>query len=87
MTVYVGEKFGTVKCSIWPYKYAAHLFADSVPELHRFASSIGLKRQWFQNHHRLPHYDVTAAKRGLAIQKGAIEVDRKTEVTFYRERR
>jgi hypothetical protein len=29
-----------------------------IEELHEFAQSIGLKREWFQDHPRHPHYDV-----------------------------
>jgi hypothetical protein len=84
MAVYVGEQCSTVRTPRWPYKYAAHLFADSLDELHRFALSIGLRRDWFQDHPRLRHYDVTAGKRREAIQKGAVAVPPQTEVAFMR---
>ena len=83
MAVYVGIKFVTVRSLAWPYKWASHLFADSIAELHEFASRLGLKRVWFQDHPRLPHYDVTSNKRTEAIHRGAIEVDRVTEASFY----
>lgn len=85
MAVYVGIEFLTLSTKALPYKYASHLFADSVEELHDFAGRIGLKREWFQNHQRLPHYDITANKRRQAIKNGAIEVDGKFEVKFYRK--
>ena len=84
MAVYVGVKFQTIRSTAWPYKWASHLFADTVAELHEFAARLGLKRSWFQNHTRLPHYDVTSNKRTEAIQRGAITVDMKTEVSFYK---
>lgn len=84
MAVYVGEQFLTVRTHKWPYKYAAHLFADSLEEMHRFALAIGLRRGWFQEHPRLPHYDVTAGKRREAIRKGAVAVPPQTEVAFMR---
>jgi hypothetical protein len=87
MAVYVGIEFQTLCSRVWPYKFASHLFADSIDELHKLAGQIGLKRSWFQNHARLPHYDLTANKRRQAIAKGAIVVDRNFEVKFYRERR
>lgn len=86
MSVYVGEEFCTLRKLVWPYRFAAHLFADSVEELHAFSESIGLRREWFQNHKRLPHYDVTANKRREAIKAGAVEVDKNMEVTFYNKR-
>lgn len=53
-----------------------HMTADTLEELHAMADSIGLKRSWFQPHHQveLAHYDITPAKRVLAIRNGAIEV-------------
>jgi hypothetical protein len=35
-----------------------HLMADSIIELYDAASRAGLKREWFQDHPRHPHYDV-----------------------------
>ena len=35
-----------------------HLMAPSLDALHEVAASIGLKREWFQDHARHPHYDV-----------------------------
>lgn len=57
-----------------------HLFSDNTAALHDFAASIGLKREWFQDRPRFPHYDITPAKRALAIKKGAIPVTRKQAV-------
>lgn len=62
----------------WSLGPSCHMIADTNEELHVFASTIGLKRSWFQNHeHGLPHYDLTASKRRLAVKQGAIEIDRK----------
>ena len=55
----------------------SHMMADTDEELHKFAKNIGLKREWFQTRPGLPwhnHYDVTDAKREMAIRHGAIEV-------------
>lgn len=38
-----------------------HLMANSPAELHAEAQRIGLKREWFQDHPRHPHYDVWGA--------------------------
>jgi hypothetical protein len=51
----------------------AHLWSDtSIEELHAFAQKIGLKRAWFQNKERLPHYDVTGARYKAALAAGAV---------------
>lgn len=42
--------------------------------LHWFASRIGLKREWFQDHDAVPHYDLRASKRKMAVIHGAIEL-------------
>lgn len=53
-----------------------HLSSDlSLKELHVFAYNMGLKREWFQEHKKYPHYDLTtknALKR--AIDKGAKKI-------------
>jgi hypothetical protein len=52
----------------------SHLTADSDDELHRFAQQLGLRREWFQDHHRdatRHHYDVTEPTRQRAIEAGA----------------
>ena len=52
-----------------------HLMSDtSLTELHSLARIIGLKLSWFQDRPGLPHYDLTASKRKLALANGAIEV-------------
>ena len=35
---------------------------DSEDELHKFARKVGLKRQWYQNHPRHPHYDIISPR-------------------------
>ena len=58
----------------WRWTSSCHMFADSVEELHEFASKIGMNRTWFQAK-KLPHYDLTANRRQLALRMGAVEVD------------
>lgn len=65
---------------------SCHLFADAVDELHALASRIGLKRAWFQDH-RLAHYDLTASRRELAIEAGAIPLGRAEAVAIWRRQR
>lgn len=49
-----------------------HLAADSLEELHRFARSIGIRRSWFHQHDRHPHYDLfTEDMRRKALAAGA----------------
>ena len=53
-----------------------HMATDNpdITELHQFASKINLSRSWFQEHTKVPHYDLSSGKRKLAVQNGAIEV-------------
>lgn len=74
MSVYVDDAFDQLPV---PAKWSGggHLQADSLDELHAFAVSIGLRREWFQTRPGRPdcdHYDLTASKRTLAIERGAI---------------
>ena len=43
-------------------------------ELHAMAAKIGLKLDWFQDHKRVPHYDLRPSKRKLAVLVGAAEL-------------
>lgn len=62
----------------WRGREWCHLVADSLSELHDFASQIGLKRAWFQENSYYPHYDVTMAVRRKALHYGAIDSNRAT---------
>ena len=58
-----------------PWRYwhrrCGHLVSDtSLEELHRFAASLGLRREWFQLG-SIPHYDLTGEVYELAIARGA----------------
>lgn len=63
-----------------------HLWADSVDELLAMVDRIGVQRKWIQGHpelsfgkHKLAqwvHFDISLAKRELAIECGAIATDR-----------
>lgn len=86
--VYVDDPRPCIKSRRWPYNWSAHLFADTEAELHTLAKKIGLKRAWFQEHARLPHYDVTLAMRVKAIKAGARRwTGRSHSVGFTEERR
>lgn len=63
-----------VDAAIWPWRGErwAHLASDdSLDELHRFANELGLRRVGFQG----DHYDIDAATRLRAIERGAKPVD------------
>lgn len=74
MTVYVDNmkklaRVGTIRAE-W-----SHLQADTHEELMDFAKKLGLKDTWLQHGGRITeHFDVTAAKRAMAISLGAVEV-------------
>jgi hypothetical protein len=76
--IYVDALLPWPKTKNWPYGEACHLFTDpgNLDALHRFAASIGLKRQWFQDASSMPHYDLTRTRRAQAVKRGAVEVDR-----------
>ena len=62
------------------------MFGDDLDELHCLAKRLGLRRECFHNDESLPHYNVVAGKRKLAVEYGASEVDRKFVAEFMRER-
>ena len=66
----------------WRLGPSCHLIADSLDELHEFAARIGMKREWFQNHKDLPHYDLTVKRRKEAVRLGAKEITRKELVAM-----
>lgn len=46
------------------YSDGVHLISDQgLDDLHRYAESIGIKRCWFHNTPRFPHYDIPKGKR------------------------
>ena len=86
MSVYVDSIQSVLLSKNWKYPRGCHLVADAWVEVHSFEASIGLKSIWFQDK-SMPHYDLTPNKRRLAIQIGAIDVDRKQFVELLRKRR
>jgi Protein of unknown function (DUF4031) len=56
----------------WRGHHWAHLLGSDLDELHALAAEIGLRRAWFQDHGRYPHYDVTTDKRAEAVTAGAV---------------
>lgn len=73
MTVYVDDpkwRLGRM--------HMCHMMADTEEELHVMAGQLGLKREWFQPHARLFHYDICKSKRALALKLGAVYEDTKS---------
>lgn len=65
---------------------SCHLFADDIHELHSFAAKIGLKRGYF-HHKSVPHYDLTANKRAIALNAGAKELSTMQSAAFIFEKK
>ena len=74
MTVYVDSLKPCVRNAKWKHDKSCHLMADSEEELAEFAARIGLKPSWIQKG-RMVHFDLTEAKRRVAVVSGATEVD------------
>lgn len=53
-----------------------HMIADTVDELHVMAGSLGCSHAWFQPR-SFPHYDLPLFRRRMALEAGAIELDRR----------
>ena len=71
MTVYVDDMKAVHTPKHVPRRYVmCHMIADTDEELHAMVAKIGVARKWFQG----DHYDITLAKRALAVQNGAVEI-------------
>ena len=79
MPVYVDPIFDHGEKGLW-----CHLTGESLEELHDFAKQLGLRRAWFQPR-SIPHYDLNPYLRQLALNKGAIALDRKRFLKKVRE--
>jgi hypothetical protein len=65
------------------YYDGIHLSADTLDELHSFAKECGLKMEWFQNHHKHPHYDVWGGRNErMVLRLGAKEVSEREMVVI-----
>jgi hypothetical protein len=84
MGVYVDD-------AIWAWQGLkwAHLLADDVDELHRFATRLGINRASYQGPPKtaVPHYDLTGYERKRAIAQGAAAVSRHEIVVVLRRLR
>lgn len=62
----------------WKLGPSCHMTADTIEELNALAVKIGLKKEWLQiGKGSMPHYDLVASKRKLAVKHGAIEINLK----------
>lgn len=68
------------------YTDGTHLVGTHEEELHLFANSIGLKRQWFQDEGgKHPHYDtLSGSTKHRAIAAGAVLVPSKKIIEMFR---
>lgn len=65
-----------------------HMVADTREELLAMCDLIGVQRKWIQHPDTWKeHFDIAKVKKALAIQHGAILIDRKTYVNMMRRRR
>jgi len=70
------------------YTDGTHLIGTTLGELHSFAQRIGLKREWFQDHPRHPHYDLTSKRMTeAALLNGARLVSSRSLIMVLRGRR
>ena len=71
-TIYVDTLMEYGGSAEFRWKKSCHMYTDGdVEDLHKFAEGIGMKRDWFQPDDRLPHYDLNANRRGMALWHGA----------------
>lgn len=83
MSVYVDRLRPVPTSRAWRWPEAAHLLADSVEELHAFAESIGLLREWYQPR-SFPHYDLAPSRWRRAVKAGARVIGRREVVSIMR---
>lgn len=83
MTVYVDNMR-----AIYGRMIMCHMVADTDDELHNMADIIGLPRKYWQAppSHR-SHYDISLAKRELAIQAGAKTIDQRQLAAMTRRKK
>ena len=79
MSVYVDDAV-----TLWRGRRWAHLMADTLPELHTMAESLGLPRRAFQDKTSGAHYDVDAELRERAIVLGAVPISRHADRALVR---
>ena len=78
MTVYVDQ-------GKYPYRgmLMSHMLSEDLDELHAMAERLGVRRH-FQASGSCPHYDICQTKRAVAIQAGAVVIDRRQVAALVR---
>lgn len=79
MAVYVDDAV-----TLWRGRRWAHLMADTLDELHAFATRLGMPRRAFQNKTSGAHYDIPADLREIALSLGAVAISRHRDRTQVR---
>lgn len=84
MRIYVDSAIHRWRGQLW-----CHVFSPDLDALHAFMSSIGSKREWFQDPSAMPkvswpHYDANQRRRSAAVEAGAIELGRHQTVAMSR---
>ncbi len=69
--VYVDDLRNWGGSPTFPWPRSCHMWADTLDELNAMADKIGLRREWIQTDGIVNHYDLTAGRRGAAINNGA----------------
>ena|SRR5580765_8220692 len=87
--IYVDPLMDCVPTAQWPHGMACHMFTDALTDnlemLHKFAESVGLKREWFQHRTgKMPHYDLTAKMRTRAVLLGAMSLTREEASAIFK---
>lgn len=86
--VFVDSMMECIPNPQWRWSESCHLFVK--PEtplefLHAFALRLGMRPKWFQNKAgKMPHYDLTKARREKAIKNGAVALTRPETVAIFR---
>jgi len=82
MSVYVDDA-----AIMWKGKLRFHMIADSLDELHEFASRVGIRPCWFHRSKSSPHYDITEPQKHAALAAGAQAVTGRELVEIIRRTR
>lgn len=73
--IYVDALHPCTPTQRWRFTMSCHLYGRDLEALHAFAARLGLRRAWFQEHSKLPHYDLTENKRAQALRMGAVAME------------
>lgn len=73
MTIYV-DRYADWLGVPTKWQGGGHMLTSDLEELHSFALSIGLRREWFQDK-TFPHYDLTSGMRFKALRAGATPLE------------